>query len=118
LRLAALVALRDDLARISPGQSELALDVISNDDLLHVDPAHVTLSVMQQPAVGTVTVLPAEGPAGRPRLLFKQGKDKLEPGSELEIYYTVAVPGHPTPSPATALLLGSGMSGAAKVDTI
>jgi hypothetical protein len=64
---------------------------------------------VQQPAIGTVTVLPAEGPAGRPRLLFKQGKDKLEPGSELEVYYTVAVPGHPTPSPATALLLGSGV---------
>jgi hypothetical protein len=102
------VSLRDDVARISPDQDGVILDVISNDDLRGADPAGARLSVIAQPSTGTVTVVPASAESTRPRLLFKQGKDKLEPGSEVELYYTVSVPGHPTPAPGTALLLGAG----------
>lgn len=102
------MSLRDDVARISPDQADVILDVISNDDLRGADPAGAKLSVIAQPSVGSVTVLPASAESARPRLLFKQGKDKLEPGSEVEVYYTVSVAGHPTPAPGTALLLGAG----------
>jgi hypothetical protein len=107
------VSLRDDVARISPDQAGVILDVISNDDLRGADPAGAKLSVIAQPSIGTVTVIPASAESARPRLLFKQGKETLEPGSEVEVYYTVSVPGHPTPSPGTALLLGAGKTHAA-----
>lgn len=105
-----MVTPRDDVAHVSPSQADITLDVLHNDDLRGADPANVKLSVVGQPAVGTVTVLPADGTkAGHfPRLQYKQGKERLEPGSEVEVYYTVSVPGHPTPAPATVLLLGSG----------
>ena len=106
--LAEHIALRDDIARLSPGQKEVTLDVISNDNLKGANAADVKLSVVTPPAVGTVTVLPAEGKNGHPKLLYKQGKDKLEPGTEVEVFYTAVVPGHPTPSPAVAMLLGAG----------
>lgn len=86
----------------------MTLDVINNDDLRGANPATVKLSVVSQPTTGTVSVLPAVGAHGRPRLLYKQGKDKVEPGGEVELHYTVSVAGHPTPAPASALLLGSG----------
>ena len=105
--VAVLVTPRDDVAHVSPSQAELLLDVLHNDDLRGANPAAVKLSVVGQPAVGSVSVLPADATTG-PRLLYKQGKDRLEPGSEVEIFYTVSVPGHPTPAPATVLLLGSG----------
>jgi hypothetical protein len=101
------ISLHDDVARISPSQPELILDVISNDDLRGADPSTATLSVLAQPSVGTVSVLPPSGAHTHPRLLYKQGKDKLEPGSEVEVFYTVKVPGHPLPAPGTALLLGA-----------
>lgn len=105
------ISLRDDVVRVSPSQEDVLLDVISNDDLRGANPADVKLSVVVQPATGKVTVVPAEGKNGRPKLLYVQGKEKLEPGAELEVFYTAAVPNQPTPSPATALLLGSGECG-------
>lgn len=105
------ISLHDDVARISPSQPDLILDVISNDDLRGADPSTATLSVLAQPSVGTVSVLPPSGPHTHPRLLYKQGKDRLEPGSEVEVFYTVKVPGHPQPAPGTALLLGAGGCG-------
>jgi hypothetical protein len=87
----------------------VTIDVLHNDDLRGANPSNVKLSVVGQPSVGTVMVLPADGTKHMyPRLQYKQGKDKLEPGSEVEAYYTVSVPGHPTPAPATVMLLGSG----------
>lgn len=103
------VALRDDVARVSPSDAPLIVDVIANDDLRGAAPNSVLLSIVSQPSVGSATVLPPEGPNGRPRLLYTQdAKSKIEPGSEVEVYYTVSVPGQPAPAPAVLLLLGAG----------
>jgi hypothetical protein len=101
------------VVRITADQTDVILDVLSNDDLKGANPRAVTLSIVAQPSSGSVTVLPADNTAAgaRPRLAYRQGASRLAPGDEAEVFYTLAVPGQPTPAPASALVIGSGECG-------
>jgi hypothetical protein len=117
LVVADLLTLYDDVVRITPFQSKITLDVLKNDNLGGTNPADVSITIIAPgPAAGSTVVLPAAissstSSSSRQQIQFSIGDAPLLPGQSLTFYYSVAVPGQPTPAPATVTLIGAGKLG-------
>lgn len=103
--------LHDDVARISPEEASVSIDVLANDELGGFAPSELSISIVNRPATGRIGIIPASArTGGRPRLLFTQtgSAGPLAPGQEVAIYYTVNAPGVLSPTPASILIVGAG----------
>jgi hypothetical protein len=112
LLAADLITLYDDVARITPSQSKVTLDVLKNDNLGDTNLADVSITITAPgPAAGSAVVLPAAVPSSnssRQQIQFSIGDAPLLPGQSLTFYYSVAVAGQPAPAPAAVTLIGAG----------
>eukprot|EP00775_Hariotina_reticulata_P011554 gene11554-11697_t len=111
---AALPILKDDVVRLSPDSTSVVIDVLANDDLGGHLADTLPIIVVEEPASGSVTVLPADPAIGRARLLFTP-HEPLAAGQEVDIYYSVDAPGQLNATPATAVVLGAAASSDVKL---
>jgi hypothetical protein len=111
--LADAIILYDDIARITPSDQKITLDVLKNDNLGSVNPADVRITIIAPgPAAGSAVVVPAAAPSSsssrQQAVQFAIGSAPLQPGQSLTFYYSVVVGGQAAPAPAAVTIIGAG----------